>query len=71
MYVSLLQLSLLTLLESNFPGKPLGDPYGRGNSTLFKQDCARVEPSEIRNVSRGIGRTGVMRGRVGRRDSLD
>ena len=56
--ISLLTLSLLTLLESNFPGKSLGNPYGRGNSTLLNQDCARVEPSEISNVSRGIGRSG-------------
>ena len=31
--ISLLALSLLTLLESNFPGKSLGNPYGPGNST--------------------------------------
>ena len=31
--ISLLTLSLLTLLESNFPGESLGDPYGPGNST--------------------------------------
>ena len=30
--ISLLTLSLLTLLESNFPGKSLGNPYGPGNS---------------------------------------
>ena len=31
--ISLLTLSLLTLLESNLPGKSLGIPYGPGNST--------------------------------------
>ena len=31
--IPLLTLSLLTLLESNFPGKSLGNPYGPGNST--------------------------------------
>ena len=31
--ISLLTLSLLTLLDSNFPGKSLGNPYGPGNST--------------------------------------
>ena len=31
--ISLLTLSLLTLLESNFPGKSPGNPYGPGNST--------------------------------------
>ena len=31
--ISLLTLSLLTLLESNFPGKSRGNPYGPGNST--------------------------------------
>ena len=31
--ISLLTLSLLTLLESNFQGKSTGNPYGPGNST--------------------------------------
>ena len=31
--IPLLTLSLLTLLESDFPGKSLGNPYGPGNST--------------------------------------
>ena len=31
--ISLLTLSLLKLLESNFPGNSLGNPYGPGNST--------------------------------------
>ena len=54
--ISLLRVFLLRVLESNFPGKSLGNPYGRGNSTLLNEDCARVEPSEIHNVSREIGR---------------
>ena len=34
--ISPLTLSLLTLLESNFPGKSLGNPYGPWNSTPLK-----------------------------------
>ena len=54
--ISLLSLSILTLLESNFPGKSLGNPYGPGNSTPLNRDCARVQPSNIHDVSREIGR---------------
>ena len=55
--ISLLTLPLLTLFESNFPGKSLGNPCGLGNSTPVNEDHARVKPLEIHNVSRGIGRT--------------
>ena len=33
--ISLLTLSLITLLESNFPGNSLGNPYGPGNFTPY------------------------------------
>ena len=54
--ISLLTLSLLTLLESNFPGKSLGIPDGPGNSTPLNQDCALESNPLKSSVSRGIGR---------------
>ena len=54
--ISLLTLSLLTLLHSNFPGK---FPMDMGIPPRPNSDYARVKPPEIHNVSREIGRTGV------------
>ena len=50
--ISLLTLSLLTLLDSNFPGNPLW----AWEFHPLNLDCAGVKPSKIHNVSREIGR---------------
>ena len=55
--ISLLTLSLLTLLELNFPGQSLGHPYGPGNST--PQNNIVLESNPLKSTML-VGRFGVL-----------
>ena len=55
--ISLLTLSLLTLLESNFPGTSLGNPYGPGKSTANIKIMLESNPLKS---TMSVGRLGVI-----------
>ena len=56
--ISLLTLSLLTLLESNFPGKSLGNPCGPGIPPLRINIMLESNPLKPTML---VGRSGVKR----------
>ena len=65
----LLTLSLLALLESNFPRKSLRIPYVPGNSTPLDKNVARAKHSQIHNPMRLPSNTYHRRCGVGRSSS--